>query len=377
MKKYSLIGILALLFVLVSCEKEETRAYINSESVGASIVSPQVNESLVLKLADSAKYVTFNWDAAEYGFQAAPTYLLEVDKAGGDFSEALTVLTTNSTMDSIMLYNLNVLLFDNGYEGEVAVDVDLRVRAILKGIENSAFADTVYSELQRIKVTPFTIVAVGPPPSLYMIGAAVGGWDPLKAVEVAPTDVKKQYSTKAYFKKTTDGKNFRFYTAPNWASSLGGYDVFPNYPTDLLAASGDGDKNFNFIGTDGWYEITADQNSGTITMTAVSEPLLYLTGDATHGWNFGTSAKPLKWVGHQIWEGDVDFTKDKYFRLFEQADWGPVNYGHDKITDYDTDVIIIAVGHSDPNWQFIANTGAYHVKVDKRNGSIVITPVVL
>jgi len=373
MKKYSFLGILAVLFFFAACEKDETKAYLSDNPKEAVIQSPEANESIVLTVADSAKYLKFSWAAADYGFDAAPTYIVELDKASGDFSESITVFTTGNVQDSIMIYTFDQLLLDEGYDFGVATDVKLRITAVLKGIDNSAFADTTVSSIQNFKITPFEIIPVGPDPSIYMIGEAVGGWDPLKAVEVASTGVKKQYWTKAYFK---NNGNFRFFTAPGWGASLGGYDVFPNYPSDLLeVASGDSDPNFRFIGATGWYEITADLNTGTITMSSTSEPLLYLTGDATHGWNFGSSAKPLKWVGHQIWEGDVDFTKDKYFRLFEQADWGPVNYGYDKIPNYDESIIIVAVGHSDPNWQFITSSGSYHVKVDKRSGSIVFSTV--
>jgi starch-binding outer membrane protein SusE/F len=374
MKKIIFLTFLAGLLFTASCE-EDPKSVLSSEPMGAIVTTPEAGDQLVLTLADSAEYIHFAWDKADFGFSSAPTYLVQIDKAGGDFTEALTIMTTSSSADSLMVYKFDELLFNNGYEGEVAVDVDVRIRAILKGIESSPFADTVFSALQRFTVTPFTIVSVGPPPSIFMIGAATGGWNTDKAVEVAPTDVKNKFSTTAYF-DVANGKSFRFFSAKNWDASIGGYDIFPNFPAGTLEKSTDNDPNFNFIGTPGWFVITADVNTGTITMTAVAEPLLYLTGDATHGWDFGSAAKPLKWIGHQIWQGNVAFTQSKYFRIFEQADWGPVSYGYNIVTKYNTDIIIVAAGHSDPNWQFIAATGTYLVKVDKRNASIVITPAV-
>ena len=110
-------------------------------------------------------------------------------------------------------------------------------------------------------------------------------------------------------------------------------------------------------------------------MSPTDEQQLYLTGDATHGWNFDAPVTTLYWTGHEIYSGQVTFIQDKYFRCFKQKDWGPDSFGHNVLTNYDTDVIIIAVGHGDPNWQFIAASGTYDVVVDMRKESITITPV--
>ena len=205
-----------------------------------------------------------------------------------------------------------------------------------------------------------------------MIGNCTGGWDLAKAVEMVTTEETNVLWTNAYF-DTALGANFRFFKEPNWASALGGYNVFENYPTDLLEpATADTDPNFNFIGAPGWYKIVANIGTKTITMEPISEPGLYLTGDATHGWDWDEPVSTIKWVGHEIYEGNIDFIKDGAFRVFAQKDWAPTSYGWDYLINYDTNYIDIMAGHADPNWQFVAESGTYTVRVDMRAKSIVI-----
>jgi len=206
-----------------------------------------------------------------------------------------------------------------------------------------------------------------------MIGASVGGWDPGKAVELVSTGEPFEYTTIAKF-DVANGTNFRFFNARDWGASLGGYDVFTTYPNDLLEpATSDDDPNFNFVGTPGWFELTVNSKEGTIAMKAVAEPGMYLTGDATHGWNWDEPVTALTWVGYKVWEGDVTFVNANAFRLFAQKDWGPTSYGWDYIVNYDTNYIDVMEGHGDPNWQFLKPSGTYHVKVDLRALSIEIS----
>ncbi len=370
MKKINKIlwGFLASFMLIISCSEDKDLAkIIDPADVNApAILAPAKGDAFELSksMADEVAFV-IKWQRPDYGQSISMKFSVDIDLKGGNFSDnSINLGETSVDTFAITHGDLNKKLLELGFTADNAGDLDIRVKSTV----NYQIPEE-FSEVLTIQVTPFSTVF----PSIYMIGAAVGGWDPALAVEVASTGEPNKFSTIAKF-DNSNGKNFRFFTNPDWGSSLGGYNIFTNYPTDMLEpAAGDGDPNFNFIGTPGWYQMIVDQGTGTITMKAVSEPLLYLTGDATHGWSWDDPVTSLKWIGHQIWEGDVTFTQNNYFRLFEQKDWGPVGYGHDIITNYDTNIIIIAVGHGDPNWQFVAASGLYHVKVDKRKATIVIT----
>lgn len=367
MKKHIIYLLVMLLgvFSFTSCDQTDDEPMVGT-FIPPEITIPSSGTSYtLLKDAGDNLIEVIKWNAADFGFQSAVSYTVEIDGIQGDFSEPHELGTVNDTEFRIKVSQLNTAAIEYIEPGETG-DIQIRVKAVVHDD-----VEVLYSEPVLVTVSTFQTSV----PPIYMIGAAVGGWDTALAVEVPATEEDDVYQTKAYFEAETGG-NFRFFSAPDWGASLGGYDVFTDYPADLLEArTSDSDPNFGFIGTTGWYEITVNTASGSISMEAIDEPNLYLTGDATHGWNWNEPVTSISWVGHEIWEGNVTFIQNNYFRLFEQKDWGPVSYGYDLITNYDTDYIIIAEGHSDPNWQFVAASGEYFVRVDKRNATIEISPV--
>lgn len=355
-----------ILTTLSSCsEDKELELIMNPEDVSApSITAPSAGEQFELTLDNKDELaMVIRWNRPDYGVNLKMDFTVDIDVKDGDFSDPINLAITTSDSLALTQAELNEKILALGLPVGQMSDFDIRIKSAV----NYQIPEE-FSEIITVSATPYSTIF----PSIYMIGAGVGGWDPALAVEVASTGEPQKYYTKAYFDADGDG-NFRFFTAPDWGSSYGGWDKLTSYPTDLLQPkAGDGDPNFEFIGTTGWYEIWVDTNSGSIDMKATTEPWLYLTGDATHGWNWDNPTK-IKWVGHEIWEGDVTFTQNNFFRFFEQADWGPVGYGHDILTNYDTNIIIVAEGHGDPNYQFVATSGSYHVVVNKREASVVIT----
>lgn len=359
-----LVYILLAFFLFFACEEVEREPVVQLGDVPV-ILTPSAGTTMEFeKLGAEENEVTFSWSEADFGFQSATSYTVQLDLAGGDFSEALSIATITDTTISLTQATMNTKLQGFGLPVSEATALEVRVTASV-----SEYVDPLTSVSVELTIALYASTF----PSIYMIGAPIGGWDPSLAVEVVSTGEPYQYTTIAYF-DNADGSNFRFFNKPDWNESLGGYDVFTTYPTDLLEpASADSDPNFNFIGTAGWYEMYVDTDAGTITMTAVDKPGMYLTGDATHGWIWDDPVTELAWVGYKIWEGDVAFTQGGAFRLFEQKDWGPTSYGYDVIVDYDTEYINVMAGHDDPNWEFLKPSGTYHVKVNLRETSIEIT----
>ncbi|MBN2805962.1 MAG: SusF/SusE family outer membrane protein [Prolixibacteraceae bacterium] len=369
---------LLLLVVLAACELEP-QVQIAENPVPPAIVLP----------TEGTAY-NFNWDndsdtlmiiisPVDYGFPVGVSYTAEFVATGGDFerSRKLGFFTGDTLMVPVKKFNSEIKKL-KVEDGQV-VPLELRVSCFV-----SPTVEDLVSPVVNISFVPYSKPTVVDPVDpidptgpvyevLYMIGAVTGGWDTAKAVEMGTTDEDNVLWTNAYF-DTAAGTNFRFFKQADWGASFGGYDVFETYPTDLLEpASADSDPNFNFIGEAGWYKITVNINSKTITMEAISEPGLFLTGDATHGWDWDEPVSTITWVGHEIYEGSIDFIKGGAFRLFAQKDWSPTSYGWDFITNYDTNFIDIMEGHADPNWEFVAESGTYKVRVEMRAKSIEIT----
>lgn len=365
MKKIKNIFLILLSFsLLFACEEMERDPIVNPGDAPA-LSAPTSGTELVLEKAGAEeRFITFSWSKADFGFPSAITYNVQIDLAGNNFSDPLELATTPDLSTEMSHAKLNERLLTFGLETNSATNLEVRVEATVNpGVES------LYSETANINITLFSSTF----PPIYMIGASVGGWDPAKAVELVSTGEPYEYITIAEF-TVADGTNFRFFSNPAWDASIGGYDVFTTYPEDLLEpATADSDPNFNFIGTPGWYEIFVNTETGTIEMEATNEPVMYLTGDATHGWNWDDPVTEIQYIGYNMWEGDVEFTQGGAFRLFPQKDWGPDSYGYDVVVNYDTEYIDIMEGHGDPNWEFLKPSGTYHVVVNLRNNSIEIS----
>lgn len=361
---YKIVYLLLAISLFVACDEEERgpvfmpgdSPVLNDPSLGTNMVFDRLNADINM--------VTFNWGNADFGFQSATSYALQFDVEGNNFIDAFEVASTTDTTVSLSQALLNEKFMAMGVLPDVKTNLEMRVKASV-----SPEADAIYST--TVKVTASLYASTFP--SIYMIGACIGGWDPAKAVELISTGQPYEYTTITKF-DGTEGTNFRFFNAPDWGASLGGYNLFTVYPSDLLEpATADDDPNFNFIGTPGWFELLINSKLGSIEMKAIDEPGMYLTGDATHGWGWDEPVTTLNWVAYKVWEGDVTFINGNAFRLFPQKGWDPISYGWNFIVNYNTKYIDIMEGHDDPNWQFVAPSGTYHVKVDLPNLSIEIS----
>ncbi|WP_053405912.1 SusE domain-containing protein [Persicobacter sp. CCB-QB2] len=316
--KKNFLNIFIFLGVLTtwSCspEKELTKI-VEDSTVGAPKLDKSFEGSSIVLSRETQgdEALKVEWSEISYDQSVVLNYVVEMAVAGTDFAETRALGITTDNFVSLTHGQLNVEALGLGLPSEQASDVEIRVTTQL-----NHQTERKVSEVVGFSVSPYSTIF----PSIYMIGEAVGGWDPNKAVEVANKGEENIYETIAYF-ASSDYPYFRFFTAPDWGSNLGGVDVFTNYPTDLLAPQpgANEDSNFTFLGESGYYFLKVDRNTGTIEMEAVSEPILYLTGDAVHGWNWDSTTE-LKWVGHEIWEGEVTFNQDGAFRCFEQKDWG-------------------------------------------------------
>ena len=112
---------------------------------------------------------------------------------------------------------------------------------------------------------------------LYTVGAAIAqtGWDwgnPAKFY-CDGNGVYSTYLELAAYTGNDDG-NFRFFTADSDWDSGRNYPWYEDagYAIDAgFENAGDGDSNFRFIGTDGFYVLSIDDVNKTITLTAAPE----------------------------------------------------------------------------------------------------------
>ena len=181
-RKIYLYIVLIGLLLPFSCKKDETKVQRNTNATAPTIMSPSGGSSLTLTKADSAKLIRFAWNAADFGFSAAVGYTVQIDTAGNNFKNASNILNATIDSASIIVYELDQKLLAAGFPQNKASSIDVRVRGILSGLNNSPYADTVYSNPVTLSITTFKIGKTYP-----KILWVVGDFQSWNNTDAAPT----------------------------------------------------------------------------------------------------------------------------------------------------------------------------------------------
>lgn len=301
--------------------------------------------------------IKLTWSTAFNSFKAVKTYQYEFAKGGTDFADPV-VESVTSFSKSYTEAELNGLALSFGIVPGTEGTIDFRVKATNElGIE-------VTSNTSTVTVTPY---ATSFPP-IYGMGEGLKGWGPWpsNAVEWLGVDYKK-YETVAYF---TNGKAFRFFEQLNWGPTSYNYPYFTNVSA-LFENANDGDSNFKFVGTTGWYKVNVDLLGKTVTAEAASEPVLYMTGAALNGWSWDPG-KPVKmtYIRNGVYQATATFTNGEAFRFFAQADWGPTSYNY--LYFESVDASFENANDGDKNLKYVGTTGSKLITVDLINKVVLI-----
>ena len=130
MKLYisKLFFIAAVVLGLSACKKDETQAVLNT--TGSSITLAANANTLVLQQDNAADtIVTFSWDAAEFGYNAAVNYSLQFAKKGVAFTPAASIVLGSTLSKSLTVGAINQKLLEIlPYDVESVIEV--RIRAV-------------------------------------------------------------------------------------------------------------------------------------------------------------------------------------------------------------------------------------------------------
>lgn len=246
--------------VFTACEKDEERLLLNETAVPVATLSSQ-NIVLTRDRAD-ADVLTINWAKPEYGFNAASTYTILIDKKGGDFSKAQTVTVGNALTKTFKAAELNTLLIALGLTPGAAADVDFRVQSTLGPTTRLS------SVVSTVRATPY-LDRLDLSTTWGVVGSATpNGWNgpdvPFFRQQGNASGDLVAYTT------LTDGE-IKFRQNNAWDVNLGG-------SAGKLVANGD-----NIKVTAGTYRITFNPTALTYKIEPFS---LGVVGDATpNGWN--------------------------------------------------------------------------------------------
>jgi hypothetical protein len=242
MKKTAIfLTFLLITSLFISCERDEEKAVIR-KTITPNTLSSLSAAAFALEMEDAAEvFQTFDWSEVDYGFEASVTYTVQLAVKGNNFAVPVTVASVNDKQEaSIMVGDFNKILLDMELEPGTAADLEFRVAATI-----NPNVDPVYSNVVEASVTPYATVF----PPIYMCGAATGGWDWTKGVEMR-SSAPNVYNTSAYF---ISNETFRFFKQPDWGPTSYNFPYFEGGSvSDLFENAMDGDLNFRFLGTTGY-----------------------------------------------------------------------------------------------------------------------------
>ena len=115
MTKISQFLILLLALAVFSCEDKALDPVVQL-GANPTLISPGGGSAFVLEEANQdAVMTTFEWTAAEFGYQAAINYAVEIDVAGNNFENAITLGSgTALSLNDVTVGKVNSILLASG-----------------------------------------------------------------------------------------------------------------------------------------------------------------------------------------------------------------------------------------------------------------------
>lgn len=360
MKNKILQSILALVMLACfACEEEGDKAILKTD-VAANSIQPLSAASFTLLFDDSEKdFETIRWTKPDFGFPAAVSYTVEIDRSGANFANAYALATTDTVTANMTIGELNEALLEMGLTPEEAATLQLRVKSSI-----NSKVPPVYSTPVNVTITPYSTVF----PPIYIVGDAQG-WNLANTLELQSIAPGK-YEAIGTFQN--NGK-FRFFATPAWDAQQWGWSFFSGgtVATDLSSGN-DGDSNFLFGGASGYYKITVSLKDKTIALEASSAPTLFIIGDA-QSWDLN-KALELHSLGNGQFEVVGQFQMNGKFRFFVSPGWTAEQYRFSSFNGGTVDSDLGDGADGDSNFLFKSATGVYKLTVNVNSKVITVDP---
>ena len=270
-KQYIFLGLL-MVFALFACEEKELDPVVQ---IGAapSITAPSSGTTFTLEEANQENAIaTFEWTGADFGYQAAVSYSIDIDQKGNDFANAISLGTTNTTsIEDITIGKVNAILLASGLPFGFDNEMEIRVCATI-----SSDVETLCSEAVTININPYAAEIVYP---TLTIPGDYQGWDPAdENYSIFSRKSDDIYEGFIYF--PVENAVYKFAQGGTWDTNWGDVGM------DGTLDAGGIDNNIPINDGMGMYMITCDLN----TLTHANQKTDWgVIGDATPtGWDADT-----------------------------------------------------------------------------------------
>lgn len=263
----NILNFCLLTFLLSSCSDDDVRQTV-SLNTSPTLTSPTTGNSYTFTEAEADLLLEeFKWTAADFGYQAAINYRLELGRGGNNFTPAINLGTTNELdINDITIGKINNLMIAAfGVVDTInATTLEYRVCASV-----SSEIESLCSEAITMNIVPFPVVIIYD--SLSVPGN-YQGWDPASRENVVFSRKNDGfYSGYVYF--NLDDALYKFAQGWSWDVNWGDDD-----PADGTLDEGGLGNDIAISNAAGMYYLECDLNTLTHSNTKTNWGIL---GSAT------------------------------------------------------------------------------------------------
>ncbi|EON75423.1 hypothetical protein ADIS_4127 [Lunatimonas lonarensis] len=266
---HNFLSLLLLLGLLASCAEEEL-VMLSAEAAPPTILNPVAGSTIALQQEAESERIAFEFTPADFGFQAAVTYVLQADIAGNNFTEAVDMGSGTASPIELTVREFNQRLIQRGLTPEQAEEMEFRVVASINPLVEARASEAVLLE-----VVAFAVQLQFP--RLYLPGDHQG-WDPANEQTVIYS-VNSDGIFEGYVHILTGNGQFKINETPSWDVNFG-----DNEGNGSLDAGG---ENLSVAGRLGTFLLSVNMNE--LTYEIGPNRVWGLVGDATPGgWDTDT-----------------------------------------------------------------------------------------
>ncbi len=316
--------------VFFSCEKDGEEAVVRPQT--APSLTSSATTAVLLEENEAEEALVLSWSAADYGYQAAVEYVLQVETSGGDFSDPLNIDMGNELEKAFSVEELNSTAIRLGLLPEEEGQLLFRVMSAV-----SPLVERLASETAGALLTPYS--ASIEPAFIYVPGA-YQGWEPNSAAPLVSPEDNGVYVGIVPITGSEEPADLEFKITMGDGEELTWYG---DGGDGKLSTSG---ENLS-VAEPGTYEFTVNMNELTWSARRYSWGVI---GDATGSWEVDQDMTYHYEEG--VWKLTIGLTAGTIkFRLND--DWG-TNYGDDDPGNEQLDF-------NSPNNIPVAEAGTYEI----------------
>jgi len=342
LNKIMLIGVAALVFS--SCKKDEVRTVMNVGTAPTLTATPTTVVLLQANANNNAIKFTYTTDA-NFGFDAAVTYVLQISKGGTSFASASTTevgLSKTPPLEKtfkVVEFNRELLkIIPYG----TATAVEVRMKASV-----ATAAPALYSNVVTLTCTAYRDLIIYTYPDAMNIAGNFQGWSPGSAPQIVKKNnggykgANNELQYEGYIIFNDPSPQFKMVRGNDWVGdfgSNGGNNLREGGPNLTLPSGGAGVAGYWRIRAD----LSATPSPGQWFWTKINT--WGLIGEF-NGWSANVPMTFNASTG--VWSITRDMPAGK-FKFRANDDWG-INFGDtgaDFKPEYDgTDINITAAGN--------------------------------